>query len=401
MRRAFPSTYLILFSVFFTFPSGAYVLFDSMPTQNWSRTIEKFAVEKHYKVQRGDTLYDISKTLFGDENFWPKIWSLNAKFTNPHIIEPGAVVYFQGGSLYSGPTMGVLSKSEVETKYEYGSSLLSPEIPPASIGKGPIPIPSSLPSFFNGLSVEEGEKALERLAFGKRLAYEQSITVPILTEVSALTPTVVASVVKVESGGEGAREGEFIVVKAFSSLASGQDFNVFTKTRPSKKQSFKLPKPRPHIIQWSALVRIIQSLNNDEYLARVIKSYDLVRKNSYLTRQSIEKVSLPKEKSFSVDQLSTYAELVGAQQAFDTQAVGEGDVVFINKGSLAGVMPNAIYPVYTKFGNRIAKNRDRETRFFPEPVAYIKIAKVEEELATGVAFRLKKELASEDRVGSY
>ena len=39
---------------------------------------------------KGDTLYDISKRLFGDTKYWPKIWALNnGKILNPHLILPG------------------------------------------------------------------------------------------------------------------------------------------------------------------------------------------------------------------------------------------------------------------------------------------------------------------------
>ncbi len=54
-----------------------------------------------YEVQKGDTLWDVSKRLFGNAFYWPKIWSLNnaaAGITNPHIINPGNKLFFVPGT---------------------------------------------------------------------------------------------------------------------------------------------------------------------------------------------------------------------------------------------------------------------------------------------------------------
>src|SRR5687767_5145447 len=42
-----------------------------------------------YEIQKGDTLWDVSKRLFGNAYYWPKVWSLNTGITNPHVVAPG------------------------------------------------------------------------------------------------------------------------------------------------------------------------------------------------------------------------------------------------------------------------------------------------------------------------
>ena len=56
-----------------------------------------------YKVIEHDTLWKISKTLFGVGFYYSKIWSLNPYITNPHQIEPGMVLAFSLGSEKSSP----------------------------------------------------------------------------------------------------------------------------------------------------------------------------------------------------------------------------------------------------------------------------------------------------------
>lgn len=62
----------------------------------------------NYEIQRGDTLSDVSSTLFGDPKFWPKVWSLNSKaITNPHIVLPKQVLKFYPGTVDQPPSFNL------------------------------------------------------------------------------------------------------------------------------------------------------------------------------------------------------------------------------------------------------------------------------------------------------
>ena len=70
-----------------------------------------------YEVMEDDTLWGISRTLFGTGFYYSKIWSLNPYITNPHQIEPGMVLTFSLGSEQALP--------EIKT----GSFSLDPDDP--------------------------------------------------------------------------------------------------------------------------------------------------------------------------------------------------------------------------------------------------------------------------------
>ncbi|MBC7421324.1 MAG: LysM peptidoglycan-binding domain-containing protein [Bdellovibrio sp.] len=99
-----------------------------------------------YTVQKGDTLFTISQTLFGDTHFWPKIWALNRQgITNPHQISPGMKIYFYPGSADDMPTL------EVGEAFETTASSASPatKIKLSSRNGVPTPVPDTFPIYRN------------------------------------------------------------------------------------------------------------------------------------------------------------------------------------------------------------------------------------------------------------
>ncbi|MBC7743326.1 MAG: LysM peptidoglycan-binding domain-containing protein [Bdellovibrionaceae bacterium] len=82
---------------------------NAQPTSSeaWSTAASGRKAEE-YVVIKGDTLWSISNTLFGDPNFWPKLWALNRQgISNPHYITPGLKIYFFPGSPDEIPTLAV------------------------------------------------------------------------------------------------------------------------------------------------------------------------------------------------------------------------------------------------------------------------------------------------------
>lgn len=103
-----------------------FINFNAVPTsvEMWTKATSE-RKPNDYIVQKGDTLWTISETLFADAQYWPKIWALNRQgILNPHFIFPGMVVHFYPGSANSLPTLAV-GDSQMESDSKKASNLLN------------------------------------------------------------------------------------------------------------------------------------------------------------------------------------------------------------------------------------------------------------------------------------
>ncbi|MDB9823211.1 LysM peptidoglycan-binding domain-containing protein [Deltaproteobacteria bacterium] len=73
-KRYIMAVLLLVIGCFFIIPSGIYA-------QNLT-----------HMVQKGDTLWDICESYYGDPNLWPKLWEMNPFVTNPHLLKPGDII---------------------------------------------------------------------------------------------------------------------------------------------------------------------------------------------------------------------------------------------------------------------------------------------------------------------
>jgi hypothetical protein len=139
--------------------------FNEKPTKQETWKGVSSGKDKTYSVQKGDNLWDLSETLFGDSQFWPKIWSLNAeKIENPHEIFPSQNIQFTPGTMGEAPTMAVADKVKEEAEEpalkvdpkeeQMNTELLGKaEIPPAPKASEKGQIPPSLPVWTYGAKV--------------------------------------------------------------------------------------------------------------------------------------------------------------------------------------------------------------------------------------------------------
>lgn len=75
--------------------------------EKWTELIGTRATES-YSVQAGDTLWDLSQTLFADGFYWSRLWAENPEIQNPHKIAKGQAIRFIGGTEANPPEIRVV-----------------------------------------------------------------------------------------------------------------------------------------------------------------------------------------------------------------------------------------------------------------------------------------------------
>ena len=102
---------------------------------------------EEYVVQKGDTLWDISKMFLKDPWYWPEIWQVNPQIANPHLIYPGDVLVL----IYVDGQPRLFNRGSAER--------LSPQIRTTQIEAAIVSIPyDQIAAFLSrGLVIEKGE----------------------------------------------------------------------------------------------------------------------------------------------------------------------------------------------------------------------------------------------------
>jgi len=80
-----------------------------------------------HTVKKGDTLWDICDTYFGNPWNWPRVWSYNADIVNPHWIYPGQQVKLKKDAV------GYVSITPGNTSLKAGSALKPKLVPGGTV----------------------------------------------------------------------------------------------------------------------------------------------------------------------------------------------------------------------------------------------------------------------------
>jgi hypothetical protein len=85
-------------------PGGSAIISDS------GDKIRGLTPPSIHLVKRGDNLWDLCGTYYGNPWQWPRIWSYNPQIENPHWIYPGDQVRMQPGDGMGGPMIAKQGK---------------------------------------------------------------------------------------------------------------------------------------------------------------------------------------------------------------------------------------------------------------------------------------------------
>lgn len=391
--------------------------FKDVPDENWTDVIGEKSQEI-YSLQPRDTLWDISNTFFGDGNFWAKLWSQNNVIENPHMILKGKAIKFVAGTEAEAPSVGIMdnlvatnggaSKPSSETfeaptyrediigeitpeELESGITLETSELIPAPTLPPPskrVPFTKEIPRSFRERRIElDAGYDATGLAGGVPIRATEPATAFLNSFLSDRTPQTIGTLVEIDRQEKLATFGQTIIVKLDEQYDIG---DRITLVRIGKR-----PEGSPGPIVYIGGIAQISGIVNQKrnmYRAKITSVVSQVEVGSKVMAIA------PPITTWSRNGRRSEVEVtvIGAEFAENRRIVGEGSVIYLNGGAIAGL----------KVGDLLGVQERRETRRpsteFPNiirPIGLLKVADVKDRVATAILLESHDEVRPGDLTG--
>lgn len=381
-----------------------------LSNEQWQMMIGQRQIET-YEIQKGDTLWDISETFFGDGHFWPKIWSLNTGILNPHLVEPGYVIKFMLGSEVDAPAFAITEaggEPEAETppsSLDQQYADLSEEgidIPPPSIESRPVlkSFPPSLASWQPNFA-EQGYDDIG-FSYEKRPIVDIKDLFIVDSIVSDFPLVEIGKINEIDTSGEIATTFQHVFVELPKGRYDlGKVFIVARQADSVHQRNKYVASPvdsrvgyRVQIEGKIKLVDLMHSTNDDKDLFRalVVNAVNPVRLGSTLYEGEIP-VALYNMKG---PQKNVVAQIIGGEKSDNRDLYSDRSIVFLNKGRISGLEIGDILPVRA---NRQIRFKDSKVKIDKEALGFIKIVHVQQFYSTAIVVSSLKHIYTGDVTG--
>lgn len=394
--------------------------YKPVPDVNWDEIVGDRRQE-NYGIQRGDTLWDISETFFGDGFFWAKLWSQNGVIGNPHMIVRGKAIRFVAGTEGDAPAIGVMDtlvasnqevvsinplqetvnerptyREQVEheiTPEEVESGVVletdelipAPELPPPSKR---VPLLKELPSSFRApVQATLGEGYDSSGVKGAPAIRAREPASSLLNSfIMDRQPNALGKIDEIETQDRVAHQGQAVYVRLNREVPAGT------------KVTFARVRPRPSgaagpVIDIQGIGIIGESVNEgrNAYRATIIGGVQPVEKGASVFEFAPPSVMYTKEGRRNESQVT----VVGGEYDDRRKLIGAGSVIYLAGGTNVGLRVGDIMGVEAVRG-------ERRSTAYPKvktPIALIKIADVQEKVATAVVLVSNQPVVVGDRTG--
>jgi LysM repeat protein len=332
----------------------------SMPLAGEEVPVENSSAYRTYEVQKGDTLWGISRKFIEDPYYWPDLWANNPDIQNPHFIYPG-----QNLRIYAGPIVVVGVEEEKVSpvpKQEVVTSEGTPApLEPAVTAEEPVNI--TVPA---GVSfIAESERSSGGTIFDFPVARHFS----------------------------GSGDTVFVRVPAGTSVAVGDLREIIKSTgdiiHPVSKKRLGFQVDQVGTLE-------ITALGKDLHTAIIRKSFREIERGAWLAphRAVREQIALRRathEMSGVVISTASHRELLGPSE-----------VLFIDIGESNGLrVGNLLTMTRPRQATDLAviKNKDDAALVFPEElIGYALVVATNPETATAVILKSLEPAVVGDRV---
>jgi LysM domain len=379
---------------------------------------------ERYTIQSGDNLWNISKTLFGDGNYWPKVWSLNSNIKNPHLVSPNNSIRFLLGDESSPPAFAVTENSTEETNVNVNVSTQdtsvttsetstaldssnntanepAPDIPaPLKVSRPVVKnLPPSLPAWQDVSS--KGDYDDLGIEYAKRKIIDIEDTVPLTSYISENIPESSGSISEIEAGHNIASAYQYVYVSMKKGVGQVGDTYLVVANRGEVQSVHSSIKGfLGYSIDVQGEVQLVEraagideNTNGEVYRALVLKIINPVSVGSILTTGSLEKIKITEEGERS----QVVAQIIGGSFFNRRQIYGSESIAYLNRGSADGISEGQILPIRA---NRALRNANTIVKSNVRPIGWLRVVKVTPHFATAIVLRAWSDVLTGDLTGS-
>ena len=319
-----------------------YSKFNSEPTPRgtWSRMVSQSRIST-YQVQPGDTLWDISTTLFADPQFWPKLWAENSRdILNPHQLEPGKKIFFYGGSVHSPPYFA--PQVEEETSQV---SLSNGSVTPALKSKKKNPLLQNIPPSFAELKILPTPMQFPDLSpeFGKKIIADPQS--PLTAYVADLNfEAIKEKIVDIEQGSSTATLGDILFVELHGPPQKVYHIISFSELDQRKE---------PRIIHVQGELEILGKASSikEIYKARITQVIGQISKENKLLSGSLPRFSTSSRGGRLAE---VRGQVIGGSLP-KNQILYVGQIAFIDAGESQGIVKDDLLKVFLNPNLRVGR----------------------------------------------
>jgi nucleoid-associated protein YgaU len=376
--------------------------YKQVPDVNWDEIIGDRRQE-NYRLQKGDTLWDISGTFFGDGFFWAKLWSENGVIGNPHMILKGKGIRFIAGNESDAPAIGVVDiqqnnevvlsnpfhdaesdrptyREEVQTEVtpeeiesgvvlETDELIPAPELPPA---KKRVALLKQLPkSFVDNHVVGDVDYDASGLKGAPAIRAHIAPTIFVNSFILDGQPNEIGKVDEIELQERFAAVGQGVFVRANKDLEIGARV-TFVRRRDQARGT---PGPVVDVLGVGAVDGVVKE-NSNTYHVTVTTTLFPVEKGALVLAEPPPHVVVSTEGRHS----EKHVRVVGGEFEESRKVMGAPSIIYLSGGSESGLQPGDILGLEAKRGTR----RDTKYGEYLHSIAVIKIADVRQKVATAV-----------------
>ncbi len=374
--------------------------YHAKPTDQkaWNKLLEPLTTES-YKIQPGDNLWNISELFFGDGNYWPKVWSVNSRIENPHLIEPGNEIRFRLGSSDSAPSFFITEQSSnsgetmadaLPTLVSTGGSQELPgiEVPPPLVQPKPVlqKFPVSLPFWgYNNISPgrEVNDWDLEIVPRKILTVQDQALLQSFVAEEPV---QFLGEVVEPQIDDEIMVHGKTVYVRLDSNRVQPGDVLLVVHDAGGLNYREERNARNGRVLRIAAQITLREPIEvrrpkygSTYYRARIDRSLDLTTRGLRLISGRMKRIDFSKAGRVS----NLPIRVLGGQLDNRGFHFSTGNVVYIDKGSSSGVSEGDIFMIQNRKSQEFREPKPL-MEFTQVQVGQVQVVDVRDHFATAV-----------------